>query len=256
MHPILFKIGNFTVNTYGFFIAIGLVCGIFVAKYFAKKEGIKVEIIYDLIFFVLIWSIIGARLFYVIQYFDFYSKHPVEALKIWKGGLVFYGGFIGGIISFLFYVKRYNLNKWIIGDIFAVSLPLGQFFGRLGCLSAGCCYGKPCHLPWAIVFRNPNSLAPLNIPLHPTEIYHAIANLIIFFILFKIYKSNKRKFPGYIMVLYGLLYPIGRFIIEFFRGDNRGHILWFSIPQFISIIVFILSIFLYFYLKNKEVKDE
>ena len=257
MHPVLFKIGNFSINTYGFFIAIGFLAGIYVAKYFAKKEGIKVDIIYDLVFFVLIWSIVFARLFYVIQYHEFYFQHPVEILKIWKGGLVYYGGLIGGVIAVLIYIKKYNLDKWLIGDIFLVSLPLGQFFGRLGCLSAGCCYGKPCHLPWAIVFKNPESLAPLNIPLHPTEMYHGLSNLIIFLFLFHFYRSGKRKFKGQIALMYGMLYSTGRFIVEFFRGDDRGHILFFSIPQFISIIIFIISLIFYLILKNrKEVNNE
>ncbi len=252
MHPVLFKIGNFSINTYGFFIAIGFLAGIYVAKYFAEKEGIKKEIIYDLVFVVLIWSIVGARFFYVIQYHNFYLSHPIEILKIWKGGLVYYGGLIGGVLAVLYYIRKYRLNKWIIGDIFLVALPLGQFFGRLGCLSAGCCYGKPCNLPWAIVFKNPESLAPLNIPLHPTELYHAFANLIIFLILFWIYLKNKRKFYGQISLLYGMLYSIGRFIVEFFRGDNRGHILYFSIPQFLSILIFIVSLILYQILKQKK----
>ena len=252
MHPILFKIGNFSINTYGLFVAIGFLAGILVAKYFAKKEGIKVEVIYDLVFFVLIWGIIGARIFFVIQYYNFYIHHPVEIFKVWKGGLVFYGGLIGGVISSLIYIKRYNLNKWIIGDIFLVSLPLGQFFGRLGCLSAGCCYGKPCNLPWAIVFKNRDSLAPLNIPLHPTELYHAICNLGIFIFLFMLYNSNKKKFNGQIVVYYGMLYSFCRFIVEFFRGDDRGHILNLSIPQFFSVIIFFISLFFYFKLKSTE----
>ncbi len=258
MHPILFKIGNLSINTYGFFIALGFLFSLIIAKYFAKREGINKEIIDEIVFFVLIWSIIGARIFYVIQYHDYYLRHPIDILKIWKGGLVYYGGLICGVLAVLFHIKKYKLDKWIIGDIFLVSLPLGQFFGRLGCLSAGCCYGKPCKLPWAITFKDPNSLAPLNIPLHPTELYHAIANLIIFLILFLIYKNGKRKFKGQIVVLYGMLYSIGRFIVEFFRGDDRGHILYFSIPQFISIIIFILSLIFYFILKNKnrEVEHE
>ena len=255
MHPILFKLGPFTIHTYGVFIAVGFLSGLFVARYFAEKEGIKKDFIYDFAFFILICSIIGARIFYVIEYHEFYFRHPLNIIKIWQGGLVFYGGLIGGILAVIWYVKRYNLNKWQIADIFLVSLPLGQFFGRLGCLSAGCCYGKPCNLPWAITFKDPNSLAPKNIPLHPTEIYHGLANLAIFFFLFYFYKSGKRKFYGEIAILYGILYSLGRFIIEFFRGDYRGHILIFSIPQFISLIILILSIIIYI-LKYRKFKEK
>jgi len=257
MHPVLFKIGPFTIHTYGVFIAIGFLAGLFVARHFAEREGIKKDFIYDFAFFILICSIIGARVFYVIEYHRFYLSHPLSIIKIWQGGLVFYGGLIGGILAVVWYVRRYKLNKWQIADIFLVSLPIGQFFGRLGCLSAGCCYGKPCNLPWAITFRAPDSLAPKNIPLHPTQIYHALANLLIFIFLFYYYQSGKRKFYGEIAILYGILYSIGRFIVEFYRGDYRGHIFIFSIPQFISLIILILSITVYIikYRKLKEKKQ-
>jgi len=250
--PTLFKIGNISIHTYGVLIAIGFIVSLKISQIFAVKEGINKELIYDFAVFVLIFAIIGARIFYIFEYHSFYFKHPFEIFKIWKGGLVFYGGLIFGIIAVIINVKRYKLNLWKIGDIFLVALPLGQFFGRLGCLSAGCCYGKPCNLPWAIKFTNEEALAPKNIYLHPTEIYHALANLTIFFILFFYYKKGNKKFDGEIALLYGMLYSIGRFIIEFYRGDYRGHIWIFSIPQIISIIIFWISLIIYFIKRRKS----
>jgi phosphatidylglycerol:prolipoprotein diacylglycerol transferase len=251
MHPVLFKFFGLEIHTYGFFIALGFLISINIAIYLGKKENIDKEIVFDFAFYILIFSLIGARIFYVIINYKYYMHHPVNILKIWEGGLVYYGGFIFAVLSVIFYKKKYKHVKLLqIGDIFLSVLPLGQAIGRLGCLSAGCCYGKPCSLPWAIKFTNPQSLAPLNVPLHPTEIYHSIANFIIFLILFYIIR-NRRKFYGQITCLYGILYSTGRFIVEIFRGDPRGHIFIFSTSQFISILVFIISLIAYYKLKRR-----
>ena len=252
MHPVLFNFFGIEIHTYGVFIAIAFLLSIFIASYLGKKEGIDKEIIFDFAFYILIFSIIGARVFYVFINYGYYLKHPINILKIWQGGLVYYGGLIFAVLAVIFYKKRYkNIKLLQIGDIFLAVLPLGQAIGRLGCLSAGCCYGKPCSLPWAIEFTNPESLAPLNVPLHPTELYHFIANLSVFFILFFLIRK-KRKFYGEISVMYGMLYSVGRFTVECFRGDPRGHLWIFSTSQFISIVVFTISLIGYFILKRRK----
>ena len=252
MHPVLVKIFGLEIHTYGFFIAVAFIVSLFIAGRLGENEGIKKEIIYDLAFYILIFSIIGARILYVVIEHQYYLRHPLNILKIWQGGLVYYGGFIGAVLAGIFYIRKFKeLSFFKVGDIFLTVLPLGQAIGRLGCLSAGCCYGKPCSLPWAITFHNKESLAPLNIPLHPTEAYHAVANFIIFLILFHIIRK-RRKFYGEIVVLYGIFYSIGRFIVEFFRGDPRGHVWLFSTSQVISIFIFIVAIIGYFVLKKKN----
>lgn len=180
MHPVLLKLGNISVYTYGFFIAVGFVIGILIAKREAKRRNIDPELIMDLSFYIIIAAIIGSRLFYVITTPASFIENPVDIFKIWNGGLVFYGGFILALVTAAWYVRKQHLNVWQIADVFAPSIALGQFFGRLGCFSAGCCYGKVCDLPWAVTFHDPNSLAPTNIPLHPTQLYHALGNVMIF----------------------------------------------------------------------------
>ncbi len=253
MHPILFKFFGIEIHTYGFFVALGFMTALFVSQKLAEKEGLSKNLVVDYAFYMLIFAIIGARFFYVIIEYKFYIKHPFEILKIWEGGLVYYGGFIFAVLSLFIYHYTKNRNTPIlkITDIFATALPLGQAIGRLGCLSAGCCYGKPCNLPWAIKFTNPESLAPLNVYLHPTELYHAISDFLIFIILIFIFKK-KKEFNGETTCLYGILYSVGRFIVEIFRGDPRGHIGIFSTSQFISIIVFAISFFFYFFLKKSN----
>ncbi len=220
MHPVLLNFGKFSIYTYGFFVAMGFLSGIWFATHEAKRCGVDHEKIMDLCFYVLIAAIVGSRLAYVATVPGEFASNPMEMFKIWKGGLVFYGGFVGAMLTAIIYLKVKHLPIWKTGDILAPSLALGHFLGRLGCFFAGCCYGKTCELPWAITFHDPASLAPINIPLHPTQLYSSAGNFMIFLILFLI--RSHRKFEGQIFWLYVLLYGVIRSVIEIFRGDYRG----------------------------------
>ena len=220
MHPVLFRIGGLTIHTYGFFVALGFFSGILLAKNEAKRTGIDPDKILDLSFFVLLAAIIGARLLYVLTVPAIFIADPLEVFKIWNGGLVFYGGFLAAFFTALIYIKKNNFLLWEIADILAPSVALGQFFGRIGCFSAGCCYGKTCDLPWAVTFTDPDSLAPLHIPSHPTQLYSALCNLMIFATI--VFLKKRKKYHGHLFWMYVLLYGITRFIVEIFRGDFRG----------------------------------
>lgn len=235
MHPILIEFHGFAIHTYGFFVALGVIAGIFMARHEARRIGVDVEKITDLCFYAVIAAIVGSRLFYVGTTPGFFMQHPAEIVKIWNGGLVFYGGFIAAGLLVTILLRRYRLPLGKTADIAALALPLGHFFGRLGCFSAGCCYGKICTKPWAVVFRNPNSLAPLGIPLHPTQLYSALSNLTIFLVLFILRK--RKRFDGQLFWLYVLLYGSARSFIEHFRGDDRGGMIFhlLSISQVIGI---------------------
>lgn len=220
MYPVLLDLGKFSIHTYGFFVAMGFLIAIWFSIREAKRCGMDPEIIIDLSFYVLIAAIVGSRVAYVATVPGEFSANPLEMFKIWKGGLVFYGGFAGAMLAAIFYFKIKHLPIWKICDIIAPSLALGHFLGRIGCFFAGCCYGKTCDLPWSITFDNPASLAPLNIPLHPTQLYSSGSNLLIFFILITL--RRYRKFEGQIFWAYILLYGITRSVIEISRGDYRG----------------------------------
>jgi phosphatidylglycerol---prolipoprotein diacylglyceryl transferase len=241
MHPVLLKLGNISVYTYGFFIAVGFIVGILLAKREAERRGIDPEVIMDLAFYIIIAAIVGSRLFYVFTTPDVFLENPLEILKIWNGGLVFYGGFILALITAVFYVYRWKLNVWQVADVIAPSIALGQFFGRIGCFSAGCCYGKICAMPWAVIFQAPNSLAPTGIPLHPTQLYHALGNLTIFSILW-VYRK-KTRFAGQLFWTYVSLYGAVRAVLEIFRDDFRGVVFsdLFSISQVIGILMVVLG---------------
>ncbi len=248
MYPILLKLGKINIYTYGFFIALGFFAGIFLAKKEAKRVGENPEMIMDLSFYILLSAIIGSRLLYVMTDPGFFFSNPIEIFKIWNGGLVFYGGFIAALIVSIFYLKKRKIPIWKTADIFAPSLAIGHFFGRIGCFSAGCCYGKASDLPWAVTFTDPNTLAkPIGVPLHPTQLYSALNNLIIFGILW--FFRTRKRVDGQLFWLYVFIYGITRSLIEIFRGDFRGGIIFgiFSISQAIgcamAIIAFVMIIF-------------
>lgn len=251
MHPILFSIGGINIYTYGVFIASAFFLGIGLAVKEAKREGIDPQKILDISFYLLVAAIIGSRIFYVIINMRYFIGNPVEIIKIWEGGLVFYGGFIFAIIVATYLFKKNNMPIWKTADLFAPSIPIGQMVGRLGCFFAGCCYGKPTTLPWGVTFSEPGSLAKLDVPLHPTQLYSSLNGLIIFFILIII--RRYKRFDGQLIWTYLLLYPIGRFIIEFFRNDaERGFFLDTSLStsQVISVILFIIAIIMLIRLKG------
>ncbi len=249
MHPILVKIGPLSIPTYGFFVAAGFLLGMALALKRARQEGVKPEIITDLAFYILLGTLLGARIYYVGEHWAYFKVRPWEALYLWRGGLAFYGGFIGAFAMALWHVKRHHFPLWPLADLLAPSIAAGEAVGRLGCFSAGCCYGKPCQLPWAVTFTNPHSLAPLGIPLHPTQLYHALANLLIFLVLIWLYP--KRRFKGEIFFVYLFLYGLARFAIEFFRGDPRSFLGPLSLPQWFSLLAMAVAGFMLIYLGKK-----
>jgi phosphatidylglycerol---prolipoprotein diacylglyceryl transferase len=252
MHPVLLHLGKLPIFTYGFFMAIGFITGIFLAKKEAGRVGVNGDLIMDLSFYIILSALIGSRLFYVFTAPQAFRANPLEVFKIWNGGLVFYGGFILAMITALVYIKFKKLKTWQVTDILVVVLPLGQFFGRLGCFSAGCCYGKICDLPWAVVFRNPLSLAPTGIPLHPTQIYLALGNLAVFIILW-LYRTRKH-YQGQLFCMYLVLEGSTRAWLETFRGDFRGSTYFgtLSISQVIGISMVILGVVMMFVLGKNE----
>jgi phosphatidylglycerol:prolipoprotein diacylglycerol transferase len=254
MHPVLLEFGFIKVFTYGLLVAGGFVMGIFLASRLAAREGLEPERIVDLSFYVLVASLLGARLLYVVIEHKYFLAHPLEAFKIWKGGLVFYGGLMGAMAAGVVYIRKHDLPLWKVGDVIAPSLAIGQAIGRWGCFFAGCCYGVKTDVPWAITFTDEKSLAPLNIPLHPTQIYLSLNALLIFAIL--IWLLKRKSFDGQVLWTYGVLYSIGRFIIEYFRGDDRGYAVddLFSTSQFIGLFFLALSVFMWIFLRQRSAR--
>lgn len=253
MYPILLKFGSFALHSYGLLAAMGFA---FATVYLLRQNKklnpqlISQDNLLNLIFGIIICAVIGARsLFVIVELKNFNSIW--EIFKIWEGGLVYYGGFILSAAFFIVFARIKKINVLKLLDLFAPAAALGHFFGRLGCFAAGCCYGKPADLPWVVEFTSQDSLAPTDIHLHPTQIYEAGANFLIFLLLYFYSKKSRRN--GKVFSLYLILYPAARFTIEFFRFDWRGEMFFgFSISQIISAFLFILGLILFFWKNNAK----
>lgn len=257
MHPILFKIGPITIYTYGVLIATAFFLGLALAARQARVEGEDPQKIMDLSFYILISAIVGSRLLYIVVEYKEYISNPLRIFKVWEGGLVFYGGFIMAMAVVIIYIRKHGMNLWKVGDILAPSVAIGQGVGRLGCFFAGCCYGRETDVPWAVIFKDPNTLAPMDVHIHPTQLYDSANGFIIFTALIILRKF--KKFDGQLFWTYTLLYAVGRFIVEIFRGDERGFVIesFLSTSQFIAIPLFAVSIIMMIKLKSiKGVRDK
>nr|WP_283094871.1 prolipoprotein diacylglyceryl transferase [Nitrospina sp. Nb-3] len=248
----MLEFGILKIFTYGLLVATGFFVGIVLAARQGQKEGLDSARILDLCFYLLIASILGGRLLYVIVEYRYFVSNPLEMLKFWKGGLVYYGGLMAAVATGWYFMRKFDLPFWKTADVLAPSIAIGQAIGRWGCFFAGCCYGVRTDAPWAITFTNLDSLAPLNVPLHPTQIYLSLNALVIFFVL--LWVQKKKRFDGQVLLTYGILYSIGRFIIEFYRGDDRGYAVpeMLSTSQFIGIFIFGLSMVLWARRKRTE----
>ena len=255
MYPILIEFGFFKIFTYGLLVATGFLVAILLASSRAEKEGLDSQKVLDLCFYVMVSALLGARLLYVIVEYRYFLDSPFEIFKFWKGGLVFYGGLILGVLISLWYLKRNQMPMWKTADLLAPSIALGQLIGRWGCFFAGCCYGKKTDVAWGITFTDPRSLAPLEISLHPTQVYLSLNAVFIF--IFLMWLSKRKVFDGQILWSYGILYSIGRFLIEYFRGDDRGFPVEqvLSTSQFVGVFIFSFSAFMLLTLYRKSLRS-
>ncbi len=252
MHPILFETPYFSIKAYGLFVAIGFLAGIGYCLRTARHEGYNQQHLLDLAFYIILAAIVGSRIFYVLTNLDHYRYNLLDIFKVWQGGLTFIGGFFLSLVVGIIYMKKFNLPIGKTLDLFAPSLALGEFFGRIGCFFAGCCYGRECDFPWAVTFTNPQSLARLGVPLHPTQLYAAAAALAIFFIL--VFLRKRKTFAGELALLWIFFYSVFRTIIEFFRGDPRGLLIMntFAVSQVLSAALIIISLILFVVLKKRS----
>jgi phosphatidylglycerol:prolipoprotein diacylglycerol transferase len=209
----------------------------------------------DIGFIVLLMAIIGSRLGYVAMNFSYYKAHPMDIFRIWEGGLVFSGGIVAVVPVMIWYLRRHHLSFCKVGDFCAPGIAIGQAIGRLGCFMAGCCYGKPTDLPWAVTFTHPQSLAPLNTPLHPTQLYSALSGFIIFGVL--IFLNAKKQFQGQVFIWFLILHSTARLFLERFRGDERGLIAGtdMSMTQLLTLLVLLGAVAALFILKSKSKKE-
>jgi len=224
VHPIAFKLGTLPVHWYGVLVAMGFIAGLWTAGRRAPLQGILPEKVGDAGPWMILGAIIGARSLYVITYWqESFAGHPwTEIFMVQRGGLVFYGGLIGACLATVLYCRIRNIPLWKLADVLAPSIALGYVFGRLGCLMNGCCFGRACDLPWAIRFPETNPLGPPTFPVHPTQIYDSLLNLLLYLFLAWLYR--RKKFDGQVFATYLICYAFTRSFVEYFRGDyNDAH---------------------------------
>jgi phosphatidylglycerol:prolipoprotein diacylglycerol transferase len=241
-------------------VALGILAGVTLAEHLNRKQGGERGSIVDVSLIVVLAGLLGARLFFVLINTSYYRDNLVEIVMIWRGGLVFFGGLVGGILGLLLAIRLHRLPVWSTIDAVAPGMALGHALGRLGCFSAGCCYGRSTDLPWAVTFTNPRSLATdvLNLPIHPTQIYSFLALAALSGYL--VFRFGRRGFHGQIAALYVGIYSAFRFIVEFFRGDPRGSVdvlgVTLSTSQVTSLVLLPLAVGVYFYLRKNDFTAE
>ncbi|MDD6573057.1 MAG: prolipoprotein diacylglyceryl transferase [Thermoflexaceae bacterium] len=248
MHNELFTIGPFTIYGYGLMIAIGILAAYLNTERLARKAGLDQTPVFNILIVGVVSGILGAKILYYITTIDEIIANP-RLLLDFTAGFVVYGGVIAGIVAAAIYCRKKGLEFFKYLDCAAPSIALAQGFGRIGCFLAGCCYGTPMDSPISITFTH-SAYAPNNIPLFPSQIVSSVFDFLHFGILCLLFKYNKQ--PGRIGAFYLIFYSIGRFIIEFFRGDlERGSVGALSTSQFISIFVAIAGIILLICLGQK-----
>jgi phosphatidylglycerol---prolipoprotein diacylglyceryl transferase len=256
MHPILFEFGGFTIYSYGVLLAAAYLLGLQFALIRARSRGLDRERVMDLGIWIIISALVGAKLLLLIVDYRPFLANPRTIVDLLRSGGVFYGGLIAAVTVALAYIWRHRMPMWTTTDVFAPGIALGHVVGRLGCLLAGCCFGRPTSVPWAVSFHDPNAFAtsgtPLGVSLHPTQLYEAGAEALILVFLLA-FERRGRPFPGRTFWSYMLLYGISRFIIEFYRGDPRGTVFdALSTSQFVSIILVPLSVVMLVLLSRRD----
>jgi phosphatidylglycerol:prolipoprotein diacylglycerol transferase len=258
MHPRLLELpwtiphfGTITVYTYGVLLAAAYLLGLQLALKRAKARNLDSTRVMDLGIYIIISALVGAKLLLLVTDFQTFKSNHGELLNLLREGGVFYGGLIVAVVVALWYIRRVGLPLWTTCDVFAPGIALGHVVGRFGCFFAGCCFGKPTSVPWAITFTDPFAAAnvgtPLNVPLHPTQLYEAGAEFLILIVLL-VTEKRGHKFAGRTFWLYMLLYSVSRYVIEFYRGDERGNVGPLSTSQFVSVILAPLAIAMLVYL--------
>ncbi len=252
MFPELFRIPgiDFTVNTYGVLLASSFLLGLWLAASLGARQGYDPNKIYDIGLYMLLAELVGSKLLLVITEWNSFVHDPGKLFQLdfLRSAGVFYGGFLGSFSVSFFLAYRYKIPWWTLADVCAPGIALGQFTGRLGCFSAGCCWGKPTTSWIGVQFtQRAHELTgvPIDVHLHPAQLYESATMFVVMFVL--LYLLKIRKFRGQVILSYLMIYAVARFTIEFFRDDPRGELLGLSTSQLIAATIFPLALAAFIY---------
>ena len=250
MYPKLVDIGSWFLPSYGVLVAIAFLVAIWFTTRLAKRAGLNPEKVTNLAVYCAISGMLGAKLFMFLFDWRTYLLHPGEIFtrETLQAAGVFQGGLILAVITAVVYMRRNGLPGLQTADVFAPGIAIGHGIGRLGCFAAGCCWGKECSLPWAVTFTRPDANAltgvPLGVPLHPTQLYEAGAEVFIFAFLWSYIHRNHKQ--GSVIGWYMVLYSSVRFLVEFVRNHEQDLVLGLSLTQWISLATLLVGLWLVF----------
>ena len=246
--PNIFEVGPLKLRWYGLMYVLGFVSAYFLigVQKGARRLGLRGKMLQDLIFYMAIGLVAGARLGYVLFYqfgnLGYYIKHPIEIIAVWHGGMSFHGGFIGVVVAAMVFCRVHKLPFLQVADAVIVTAPVGLFFGRLGNFINGELYGRPATVPWAMVFP-----ASPGVPRHPSQLYEAgLEGLVLFLVLW--FLKDRIQKPGAMVAIFLFGYGVMRFILEFFREpDAQIGLLMnlFSMGQFLCLAMIVAAVILY-----------
>jgi phosphatidylglycerol:prolipoprotein diacylglycerol transferase len=226
MHPELIRIGSFALPSYGVALACAFLASIWLLRRRAPSFGVAPDAAADLGIWLLLSGLLGAKILLLVVEGPRYLRSWADFVEFLRSGGVFYGGLIGALCALVFLLRKRRIAFWTFADMAAPAAALGHAIGRIGCFLAGCCWGRECSLPWAVTFTDPvaerNVGVPLNVPLHPTQLYESAGLFVLCALLLLL---EKRRWPGQTFAWYLGSYAVLRGTIEFFRGDPRGSVL-------------------------------
>lgn len=250
MYPILLQIGPFELRSYGVIVLASFLAGLWLARREAARKGLDPALMADFAFYGLIGGIVGARI-YFIAFSDplRYLSNPWEILAVWHGGIGIIGALIGGFLAAVWFCRKKRIPLLKFADVLAPAAPLGQTLGQLACLANGDSYGRPTDLPWAITYTDPRSFAPLNVPLHPLELYEMGAYFAVFLIVW----LTRRRFKsdGSSFLVYLAAYGAARFMMEFFRGNPALFAGTVPAAQVLSVALILASVIGFYRLRGR-----
>lgn len=241
MYPVLAQLGTFELRSYGIIVVLSFFLGLWLSAKEAKRKGLDPGLIQDFAFYALIGGIVGARLYYVVfSNPAYFLQKPWEIVAVWHGGIGIIGALLGGFLTALWYCRKKNLSFWRFADTLAPGVALGQAAGIFACLLNGDSYGKATDLAWAITYTDPRAMAPLNLPLHPVEIYEMVIYFLVFLLVWQTRK--KYKTDGFAFLTYLAGYGGARFSVEFFRGNPAIFAWGTPAAQVFAVALILLSI--------------
>ena len=252
MYSTILQLGPFTIKAYGLMMALGFACAWYAAVWLARGTHRTADYLSNLVVWLMVSGVVGARLAYVCEHWtQEFASHPEAIIRIDQGGLMFFGGFAGSALALLLFVRHYRERFLELADLLLAVLPLGHCFGRIGCFLNGCCHGRISHSIWSLTYPDHSPAwflqvynhelpadATRSLPVLPTQLFEAGANLLLFILLFLAYRRVHRR-SGMITATYFMAYGLIRFLVEPLRGDLRMNVGYWSIGQFISLMLFV-----------------